>query len=89
MCLCCSYRAFDEIDGIEVAWNQIRIDEVLQSPEDLEKLYCEVHLLRSLNHENIIELFHSWVDEKNKTVNMITELFTSGNLRMYDFLVAS
>lgn len=77
------YRAFDEVDGIEVAWNQVRIDDVLQSPEDLEKLYSEVHLLRSLKHENIIKLFNSWVDDKKKTVNMITELFTSGSLRQF------
>ncbi|XWS76845.1 hypothetical protein CRYUN_Cryun01aG0212700 [Craigia yunnanensis] len=77
------YRAFDEVDGIEVAWNQVRIDDVLRSPEDLEKLYSEVHLLRSLKNENIIKLYNSWVDDKNKTVNMITELFTSGSLRMY------
>ncbi|WCJ22450.1 Protein kinase superfamily protein [Euphorbia peplus] len=77
------YKAFDEVDGIEVAWNQVKIDEVLQSPEDLEKLYCEVNLLRSLKHENIIKLYDSWVDDKKKTINMITELFTSGNLRQY------
>ncbi|XVF72990.1 hypothetical protein PTKIN_Ptkin12aG0165400 [Pterospermum kingtungense] len=77
------YRAFDEVDGIEVAWNQVRIDDVLRSPEDLEKLYSEVHLLRSLNNENIIKLHNSWVDDKKKTVNMITELFTSGSLRIY------
>ncbi|XP_015888755.2 probable serine/threonine-protein kinase WNK6 isoform X1 [Ziziphus jujuba] len=77
------YRAFDEVDGIEVAWNQVRIDVVLQSPGDLEKLYSEVHLLKSLKHENIIKLYSSWVDDKQKTVNMITELFTSGSLRQY------
>ncbi|XP_074279650.1 serine/threonine-protein kinase WNK8-like [Silene latifolia] len=77
------YKAFDEVDGIEVAWNRVRIDDVLQSPEGLEKLYCEVHLLKSLKHENIIKLYDSWVDDKKKTVNMITELFTSGNLREY------
>lgn len=77
------YRAFDEVDGIEVAWNQVRIDDMLRSPEDLEKLYSEVHLLRSLNNENIIKLYNSWVDDKKKTVNMITELLTSGSLRVY------
>lgn len=80
---CCSYRGFDEVEGIEVAWNQVRIDDVLRTPEDLEKLYSEVHLLRSLKNENIIKLHNSWVDDKKKTVNMITELFTSGSLRMY------
>ncbi|XP_021893071.1 probable serine/threonine-protein kinase WNK7 [Carica papaya] len=77
------FKGFDEVDGIEVAWNQVRIDDVLRSPEDLEKLYSEVHLLRSLKHENIIKFYSSWVDDKKKTVNMITELFTSGSLRLY------
>jgi serine/threonine protein kinase len=75
------YKAFDEVDGIEVAWNQICIEDVMQSPQNLEKLYSEVHLLKSLKHENIIKLYSSWVDEKTRTINMITELFTSGNLR--------
>uniref|UniRef100_A0A7N0UFZ1 non-specific serine/threonine protein kinase n=1 Tax=Kalanchoe fedtschenkoi TaxID=63787 RepID=A0A7N0UFZ1_KALFE len=79
----CSYRAFDEIDGIEVAWNQIRIDDVICSVKDLEKLYSEVFLLQSLKHENIIKFYTSWVDEKSKNVVMITELFTSGSLRQY------
>lgn len=77
------YKAFDVIDGIEVAWNRVRIDDVLQSPEDLEKLYSEVHLLKALKHENIIKFYDSWIDDKKKTVNMITELFTSGSLRQY------
>ncbi|XP_072963618.1 probable serine/threonine-protein kinase WNK4 [Typha angustifolia] len=77
------YKAFDEVDGIEVAWNQVRIDEVLQSPDNLERLYSEVHLLKSLNHDNIIKFYNSWVDDKKKTINIITELFTSGSLRQY------
>ena len=81
LCCVCSYKAFDEVDGIEIAWNQVKIDDVLRLPEDLEKLYSEVHLLKSLKHENIIKFYNSWVDDKNKTVNMITELFTSGSLR--------
>lgn len=81
----CSYKAFDEIDGIEVAWNQVRIDQVLESPFNLEHLYSEVYLLKSLKHENIITFFNSWVDHKKKNVNIITELFTSGSLRQYVF----
>lgn len=75
------YKAFDEIDGIEVAWNQVNVEDVLQSPQQLERLYSEVHLLKSLKHENIIKFYNSWVDDTSKTINMITELFTSGSLR--------
>ncbi|XP_062097011.1 probable serine/threonine-protein kinase WNK6 isoform X2 [Humulus lupulus] len=77
------YRGFDEVNGIEVAWNQVQIDEVLQSPDGLERLYSEVHLLKSLKHRNIVKFYNSWIDDKNKTVNIITELFTSGSLRQY------
>ncbi|GMJ03928.1 ARABIDOPSIS THALIANA WITH NO K 6, with no lysine (K) kinase 6 [Hibiscus trionum] len=77
------YKAFDEINGIEVAWNQVRIEEVLQKPEDLERLYSEVRLLKSLKHSNIVRFYNSWIDDKKKTVNIITELFTSGSLRQY------
>ncbi|GAY35092.1 hypothetical protein CUMW_278040 [Citrus unshiu] len=77
------YKAFDEVNGLEVAWCQVRIDDVLQSPEDLERLYSEVHLLKSLKHNNIIRFYNSWIDDQNKTVNIITELFTSGSLRQY------
>ncbi|KAL2345928.1 hypothetical protein Fmac_007213 [Flemingia macrophylla] len=77
------YKGFDEVDGIEVAWNQVRIDELYQSVDNLVKLNSEVDLLKSLKHENIIKFFNSWVDDKKKTINIITELFTSGNLRQY------
>ncbi|KAF7113069.1 hypothetical protein RHSIM_RhsimUnG0163800 [Rhododendron simsii] len=77
------YKGFDEVDGIEVAWNQVSLDHALQSPEHLERLYSEVHLLKTLKHENIIKSYSSWVDDKNKTINIITELFTSGSLRQY------
>ncbi|KAL4559742.1 hypothetical protein LXL04_031887 [Taraxacum kok-saghyz] len=77
------YRAFDELEGIEVAWNQIRISDFLRNPEELERLYSEVHLLKTLRHKNIIKFYNSWVDTKNDHVNFITEIFTSGTLRQY------
>ncbi|GAB2289458.1 Serine/threonine-protein kinase wnk3 [Dionaea muscipula] len=77
------YRAFDEREGIEVAWNQVKVSELLRNPDDLERLYSEVHLLKTLKHKNIIKFYHSWVDTKNEHINFITEIFTSGNLRQY------
>lgn len=75
------YKAFDEDEGIEVAWSKVKTeDEVV-----LQRLYSEVDLLKSLKHENIMKLFTWWVveDKKKKTFNMITELFTSGSLKQY------
>ncbi|CAL4884639.1 unnamed protein product [Urochloa decumbens] len=77
------YKAFDEVEGIEVAWNQINIDEVMQCPDNLDRLYTEVHLLKSLKHGNVMKFYYSWIDDHNKTINVITELFTSGSLRNY------
>ncbi|CAN6239620.1 unnamed protein product [Urochloa humidicola] len=77
------YKAFDEVEGIEVAWNQINIDEVMQCPDNLDRLYTEVHLLKSLKHGNVMKFYYSWIDDHNKTINVITELFTSGSLRHY------
>ncbi|XP_062019476.1 probable serine/threonine-protein kinase WNK9 [Rosa rugosa] len=37
------YRAFDEYEGIEVAWNQVKLYEFLRNPKDLERLYREIH----------------------------------------------
>ncbi|GAU11601.1 hypothetical protein TSUD_345930 [Trifolium subterraneum] len=77
------YRAFDEYQGIEVAWNQIKLYDFLQNPEDLERLYSEIHLLKTLKHRNIMKFYTSWVDTANRNINFITELFTSGTLRQY------
>ncbi|GFP84029.1 serine/threonine-protein kinase wnk1 [Phtheirospermum japonicum] len=77
------YRAFDEYEGIEVAWNQVKLYDFLQSPEDLERLYCEIHLLKTLKHSNIMKFYTSWVDTANRNINFVTEMFTSGTLRQY------
>jgi WNK lysine deficient protein kinase len=75
------YKAIDEVLGIEVAWNQVKLNEVLRSPDDLQRLYSEVHLLSTLSHDSIIRFHTSWIDVNYKTFNFITEMFTSGTLR--------
>ncbi|KAJ6888746.1 serine/threonine-protein kinase WNK3 isoform X1 [Populus alba x Populus x berolinensis] len=77
------YRAFDEFEGIEVAWNQVKVADLLRNSVDLERLYSEVHLLNALKHKNIIKFYNSWIDTKNENINFITEIFTSGTLRQY------
>ncbi|KAJ8753851.1 hypothetical protein K2173_000105 [Erythroxylum novogranatense] len=77
------YRAFDEVLGMEVAWNQVKLNDMFRSPEELQRLYSEVHLLKSLNHESIMKFYTYWVDIDRRTFNFITEMFTSGTLRQY------
>ena len=76
------YKAFDEVDGIEVAWNQVKIPSNIRK-EEFDRLYAEVELLKSLQHKNLIQFHSSWIDTKAGCVNFITEFFTSGNLRQY------
>ena len=75
------YKAIDEVLGMEVAWNQVKLKDLLQSPDDLQRLYSEVHLLRTLDHDLIIRFYTSWIDVDHRTFNFITEMFTSGTLR--------
>ncbi|KAF8394835.1 hypothetical protein HHK36_018772 [Tetracentron sinense] len=77
------YRAFDEVLGMEVAWNQAKLKDVFQSPDELQRLYSEVHLLSTLNHDSVIRFYTSWIDVDRRTFNFITEMFTSGTLRQY------
>ncbi|KAK4266345.1 hypothetical protein QN277_027285 [Acacia crassicarpa] len=77
------YRAFDEYEGREVAWNQVKLYDFLQNPEDLERLYSEIHLLKTLKHKSIMKFYTSWVDTANRHINFVTEMFTSGTLRQY------
>jgi WNK lysine deficient protein kinase len=79
-----SYKGFDVVEGIEVAWAKVEITgRTMGSPKELQRLKTEIQLLRSLHHKHILKLYASWVDNKKRAVNIITELFTSGNLREY------
>jgi len=74
------YKAIDRDKGIEVAWNQLKLD---RSTVDFAKLYGEVEILKELEHPNIIEFYAAWVDEKKAQLVFITECMTAGNLRQF------
>ncbi|XP_061338958.1 probable serine/threonine-protein kinase WNK11 [Gastrolobium bilobum] len=77
------YRAFDKEEGIEVAWNQVKLRKFSDDPAMVDRLFSEVRLLRSLSSKDIIAFFNVWRDEQHGTLNFITEVCTSGNLRGY------
>ncbi|GAB4825270.1 Probable serine/threonine-protein kinase wnk11 [Ancistrocladus abbreviatus] len=77
------YRAFDQEEGTEVAWNQVRLKNFSQDPAMIDRLFSEVQLLRKLKNDYIITLYHVWRDAERNTLNFITEVCTSGNLRDY------
>ncbi|KAG6604902.1 putative serine/threonine-protein kinase WNK11, partial [Cucurbita argyrosperma subsp. sororia] len=77
------YRAFDQEEGIEVAWNQVRLRKFSGDPVFINRLRSEVQLLSTLSNDYIIVCYSVWNDDEHNTLNFITEVCTSGNLRDY------
>ncbi|XP_022140501.1 probable serine/threonine-protein kinase WNK11 isoform X2 [Momordica charantia] len=77
------YRAFDQEEGIEVAWNQVRLRNFSGDQVLINRLRSEVQLLSTLNNKYIIVCYSVWNDDERNTLNFITEVCTSGNLRDY------
>ncbi|KAL3901151.1 MAG: hypothetical protein SGCHY_000812 [Lobulomycetales sp.] len=80
------FKAFDQEEGVEVAWNQMRLDTFTQ--RDVQRILSEIQILESVRSENIINLFYSWVVRAKDGVTIekiifITELMTSGTLKNY------
>jgi serine/threonine protein kinase len=78
------YLGFDQEEGVEVAWNELRIDHL--QPQDVTKVLAEVQILQSLRHDSIINLYHCWTAREESgrdQVYFITELMTSGTLKAY------
>ncbi|KAJ0684720.1 putative protein kinase WNK-NRBP family [Helianthus annuus] len=59
------------------------IEEFFGRSRMIERLNSEVKLLTTLKNKNIITLFWQWRDTERNTLNFITEVCTSGNLRDY------
>lgn len=77
------YRGFDQEEGRDVAWNQVKLRNFTEDPSVLKRLLSEIELLQTLENENIIVLYSFWRDIENSTLNFITEACASGNLRDY------
>ncbi|KAL7204891.1 hypothetical protein ACSBR2_017911 [Camellia fascicularis] len=74
------YIGFDLVDGMEVSGNKVTVDDSFQSEEHMHRLNT---LLKPLKHNNIIKSCSYWVDHQTKTINVISESFTSGSLRQF------
>lgn len=77
------FKAFDTQIGIDVAWSKISADRNHLTDEELLAVVDEMRKGLDLEHPNIIKCFKCWEDTSNHSINLITELFTSGNLRQY------
>lgn len=77
------YRAFDNHEGRDVAWNQVRLRNFSSDPSVIIRLRSEIELLKTLKNDHIIVLYHFWTDTEHLTFNFITEACASGSLRDY------
>ena len=64
-----------------MAWNLVRLSDLVREPNERERLQSEIRVLKKLKHNNIMTFYDYWVNEEDQTVSFITELFTSGTLR--------
>lgn len=74
-----SYRAYDTEEGIEVAWNQIKLTNVAQAQK--KKMLQEINILEQLTHESIMDIYDSWETDDGEYLIFITELMSSGTLK--------
>ena len=75
------YRGFDEDDGQDIAWGVISADRQHLDSAAMEQLLRETQRNTRLKHKNIIRCYKCWSSPQQ--INLITELFTSGNLREF------
>jgi WNK lysine deficient protein kinase len=79
--ICC--KGFDSQVGIDVAWSKINADGNQLNEGALVAVTRDIEQGLLLDHPNIIKCFKCWQDPDVHCINLITELFTSGNLRQY------
>ena len=75
------YRAFDQEEGRDVAWNQVRLKNFNGDEYIINRLYSEIELLKTLKNDHIIILYNVWKNDERNTMNFITEACNSGTLR--------
>ena len=75
------YRAYDTIEGIEVAWNVVKLNGVPKA--ERVRIVNEVRLLERLHHPNIISFHGSWVNRETERVVFVTEILSSGTLKSF------
>mmetsp|Transcript_9843 Transcript_9843/g.14823 ORF Transcript_9843/g.14823 Transcript_9843/m.14823 type:complete len:949 (-) Transcript_9843:129-2975(-) len=75
------WRAYDTNEGIEVAWNVIKLSRV--PPSERRRIKTEVKLLKDLEHPNVIKYHNSWVNREREEIVFITEIMSSGSLKEY------
>lgn len=75
------YKAIDQEEGREVAWNEVKMGERGSDGSERASFANEIALLKSISHPNILRIFDYWFTCDSFV--FITELMTGGTLRQY------
>jgi len=77
------YRGYDKHNGIEVAWNSVRLIGLHET--EISLIIKEVKMLSELSPQNeyIINFLNAWIDKEDGHLVIITELALSGTLKDY------
>jgi WNK lysine deficient protein kinase len=75
------YKGFDERNGLDVAWGIISGDRLGLDLATMQQLLTETQRNTKLKHRHFIRCFKCW--PSGNQINLVTELFTSGNLREF------
>jgi len=77
------YKGFDEKLGVDVAWSKVLANENQLSRDQMHRVLEEMSAGLGLDHPHVIRSYQCWEDPATGCINMVTEFFTSGNLREY------
>ena len=77
------YKAYDQQEGFEVAWNQVSIAGLKKA--ERQRVVGEVKTLANIEHKHVISFYGSWFVKEEQKVVFITEIVTSGDLRRFVF----
>ncbi|KAH9412293.1 serine/threonine-protein kinase [Ordospora pajunii] len=75
------YKAIDQEEGKEVAWNEIKMGGRACDGKERVLFANEIGLLKSISHPNILKIFDYWFTADSFI--FITELMSGGTLRQY------
>uniref|UniRef100_A0A3B3CNV2 Protein kinase domain-containing protein n=1 Tax=Oryzias melastigma TaxID=30732 RepID=A0A3B3CNV2_ORYME len=77
------YKGLDTETTVEVAWCELQTHRL--SRAERQRFSEEVEMLKGLQHPNIVRFFDSWKSslKGHKCTILVTELMTSGTLKMY------
>lgn len=79
------FRGLDTETGVAVAWCELQESKLNKT--ERQRFREEAEMLKDLQHPNIVRFYDYWESAdlcgKRKYIVLVTELMTSGTLKMY------